>query len=175
MLEGNRCRLCTEVVRGIRARHKQVRYCERCALIQKRRNTLDPWTPEERREYMKRYMREYRRKHPGISTPFVQKFRNRKTDKTKVAAYALLRRLRQGGTTMDGMHELLNKMSDIELLILRATGLIILTCACGYIVWLHVKPLLEAVKGQTDRMPVTAEKDTHQHGTIEKGSKSSSR
>jgi hypothetical protein len=86
MLKGNRCRLCTEVITSPKAQHKQTRYCDRCAKIKKRRNTLDPWTSEERREYMKQYMREYRRKRPGLSTPYVQKLRNKR--KRKIAAAA---------------------------------------------------------------------------------------
>jgi hypothetical protein len=77
MLQGNRCRLCTDVITSPKAQHKQTRYCDRCAKIQKRRNTLDPYTPEERREKHREYMREYRRKNPGLSTPYVQKHRNK--------------------------------------------------------------------------------------------------
>lgn len=68
MLEGNRCRRCEEIITSLKAQHKQTRYCDRCAKIMKRRNTLDPWTPEERRAYMREYMRRYRRSHNGSST-----------------------------------------------------------------------------------------------------------
>jgi hypothetical protein len=60
MLEGNRCELCHEVVHGTKARHKQTKYCEGCAKAKKRENTLDPWPPEKRRNYMRVYMRDYR-------------------------------------------------------------------------------------------------------------------
>lgn len=65
MLKGNRCRLCTKIIRSSKAQHKQTRYCDECAKKKKRENTLDPWTKEERRAYMKNYMRRYRRSLNG--------------------------------------------------------------------------------------------------------------
>lgn len=66
MLYGNRCEECQEVVTGPRSKHPQTRYCIPCAEIMKRRNTLDPWTSDERREYMREYMRHYRRSRKGV-------------------------------------------------------------------------------------------------------------
>ena len=86
MLEGNRCERCLRSVEGTRANHHQTRYCIPCAKVKKRQNSLDPWTREERQEYMKRYMREYRRKRPGLSTPYVRK--NRSIKKLDLAAAA---------------------------------------------------------------------------------------
>lgn len=60
MLEGKLCERCKEKVQKAKARHKQTKYCVKCAKIKKRENTLDPWTPEERRDYMREYMRGYR-------------------------------------------------------------------------------------------------------------------
>jgi hypothetical protein len=47
-------------VQTVKAAHKQTKYCVECARIKKRENSLDPWTPEERRAYMRKYMRGYR-------------------------------------------------------------------------------------------------------------------
>jgi hypothetical protein len=35
-------------------------------------------SPEERRAYMREYMRAYRLQHPGLSTPYVRSFRARR-------------------------------------------------------------------------------------------------
>jgi hypothetical protein len=78
MLPGNRCELCAGIIRKAKARHKQTKYCDACAGIRKRRSTLDPWTPDERREYMRIYMRMYRKLHPGLSPPYVRKTRGNK-------------------------------------------------------------------------------------------------
>jgi hypothetical protein len=80
MLKGNRCELCSEKIKFAKARHKQTKYCEDCAKIKKRQNTLNPWLPEEQREYMRNYMRDYRRSHPKLSTRYVRKHRERKRD-----------------------------------------------------------------------------------------------
>lgn len=60
MKEGNLCERCEGKVQPEKAIHKQTKYCDRCAQIMKRANTLDSWSPEKRRDYMRRYMREYR-------------------------------------------------------------------------------------------------------------------
>lgn len=38
-------------------------------------------SPEARRSYMKEYMRSYRLQHPGLSTPYVRNYRQRKPQK----------------------------------------------------------------------------------------------
>jgi hypothetical protein len=86
MLDGNLCELCTNIVTGSKARHKQTKYCNRCAKLKKRRNTIESCPSEDRREYMKEYMREYRRKHPGLSTRYVQKLRVKRKPKIIKAA-----------------------------------------------------------------------------------------
>jgi hypothetical protein len=60
MLPGNLCERCNEKVQPAKARHRQTKYCLECAKIKKRENTLDPWTPDKRRNYMRDYMRGYR-------------------------------------------------------------------------------------------------------------------
>jgi hypothetical protein len=56
-----RCILCGMMIDYARSQHNQTRYCLACAKKRKRENSLDPWTPEERRAYMREYMRRYRR------------------------------------------------------------------------------------------------------------------
>ncbi|HKQ51007.1 MAG TPA: hypothetical protein VJT74_01470 [Pyrinomonadaceae bacterium] len=80
MLKGNRCERCKQKVRGARAGHKQTKYCRPCAKIKKKQNTLNPWFPEEQREYMRAYMRAYRRSHPKLSTRYVRRYRERKRE-----------------------------------------------------------------------------------------------
>lgn len=65
MLRGNLCEECRNKVEDSKAQHQQTRYCITCAKRKKRENTLDPWTPEERRAYMRQYMRQ--RRHPQIA------------------------------------------------------------------------------------------------------------
>src|SRR4051812_29656338 len=60
MLPGNLCERCNEKVQPAKARHRQTKYCVECARIKKRENTLDPWTPDKKRNYMRDYMRGYR-------------------------------------------------------------------------------------------------------------------
>jgi hypothetical protein len=60
MLEGKLCERCKGKVQPAKAKHKQTKYCVECARIKKRENTENPWTPEERRAYMRGYMRDYR-------------------------------------------------------------------------------------------------------------------
>jgi hypothetical protein len=64
MFPTKRCIDCFEVITGARGERKQTRYCEPCAKISKRRNTLDPWTTQERTEYM----RSYRKKKKFLKT-----------------------------------------------------------------------------------------------------------
>lgn len=78
MLEGNRCERCEKTIVGERAKRKQTKYCKKCAKIKKRQNSLDSWPPEKRKEYTAVYMREYRRKHPALSTKYVRKHRKKK-------------------------------------------------------------------------------------------------
>jgi len=65
MLQGKRCKDCKSYIAESRAKYKQTRYCLDCAKRRKRENSLDPWTPEERRLYMRQYMRRYRHPETG--------------------------------------------------------------------------------------------------------------
>jgi hypothetical protein len=78
MLDGNRCEVCRDIVDDTRARHKQTKYCTRCAKHKKRENSLDPLHPTERRAYMRSYMRAYRRTHPRLSTRYVRAHRKKR-------------------------------------------------------------------------------------------------
>jgi predicted Fe-S protein YdhL (DUF1289 family) len=69
---------CPNEITSPRALHKQTRYCVGCALKMKKLNTLDPYTVEERREYMRLYMRAYRLNHPRSNNRHVRNHRNRK-------------------------------------------------------------------------------------------------
>lgn len=80
MLRGNRCESCGEPIEDARAIHKQTKYCEVCAKIKKKQNTLNPWLPAERRRYMRGYMRAYRRSHPSLSTRYVRKHREKQRE-----------------------------------------------------------------------------------------------
>jgi hypothetical protein len=44
------------------------------------------------------------------------------------------------------MKKLLENMTDLEVLILRATVLVLLLAACVYVVWTHIKPIFEMLK-----------------------------
>jgi len=66
MHEGNLCERCNEKVQPAKARHKQTKYCVECARIKKRENTLDPWPPDKKRNYMRDYMRGYRARFSGL-------------------------------------------------------------------------------------------------------------
>lgn len=46
----------------------------------KLRSPIRKQTREDRQRYMREYMRAYRRAHPGLSTPYVQKFRMTQRD-----------------------------------------------------------------------------------------------
>src|SRR6185312_14322607 len=75
MLEGNRCELCNSVVDRSKSKHKQTKYCVKCAKAKKKENSFSPWLPEEKRRYMREYMRGYRRDHPRLSSPYVRRHR----------------------------------------------------------------------------------------------------
>lgn len=77
MLEGNRCVLCQQEIKGKRSSNRQTKYCLACARLKKRENSLDPWHPLDRRDYMRLYMRQYRRRHPRLSAPYVRIHRER--------------------------------------------------------------------------------------------------
>lgn len=52
---------------------------------------------------------------------------------------------------MTETQELLARMDQFEMLILRATMLLLLIIACAYIILIHVKPIYEEFKGKGKR------------------------
>jgi hypothetical protein len=69
----------------------QAKYCEECARERKRQNSLESRTYEERKEQQRAYQREYRKKHPGLSTPYVRRFRAKRAAFPPVAGVAAVR------------------------------------------------------------------------------------
>lgn len=63
---------CPNILRPDKARHWNAKYCDRCAtaLLPTRKQAA-----EERKAYMEAYMRDYRLRHPGLSTKYVRKHR----------------------------------------------------------------------------------------------------
>jgi hypothetical protein len=55
----------------------QTKYCEKCAREQKRLNSEEGRTYDMRKEELRAYMREYRKKHPGLSTQYVRRHRQK--------------------------------------------------------------------------------------------------
>src|SRR5882724_10468599 len=78
MLAGKTCELCKKVIIGSRAQHQQTKYHPDCAQIKKQEHNPDSMNREERRIFMRNFMRGYRAKHKGLSTPYVRKHRERK-------------------------------------------------------------------------------------------------
>jgi hypothetical protein len=158
MLKGRRCEHCTKRIRTSKARHRQTKYCELCAKIKKKENTLDPWLPEERREYMRNYMRSYRRRHPKLSTPYVRKYRKKRTtrfdskdaepqvkrnrcaDATKVAPFPLvcvpliLTLFLPGPISQLNYEAVSHLIKQLHTLVLEATGLAVIIILC----WHHL-------------------------------------
>lgn len=148
MLEGNRCELCYEVIQSSKARHRQTKYCQECARQKKKENTGDSWTPEDRREYMRRYMSEYRRRHPKLSKPYVLKHRREK-QKARISVHRtvtfyclwflpLLLLAPVSTETMSVWFDSLKTaIAYIELIVIKITGLVIVVTVC----WKHIKHL----------------------------------
>lgn len=49
-------------------------------------------------------------------------------------------------TEGEEMKKLLENMTDLEVLILRTTVLVLLLVACAYVVWTHIKPIFDMFK-----------------------------
>lgn len=157
----NRCELCNGIVKGEKARHKQTRYCDPCAKAKKKENTLSSWEPEEKRQYMRRYMRAYRCAHPGLSSQYVRKHRQKKQQETAATSSSardvrpphasvdqdppsfssliffvpLLWAVSLSSETVDsGFEAIKTAISYLELLLIKVTGLVIVAAAC----WRHV-------------------------------------
>jgi hypothetical protein len=76
------CKLCGEIIQSAKA---QTRYCPPCAIKKKKENTEDSWLPAQRREYMRLYMRKYRRSHPKRNRIYVRKHRQKKREINRTA------------------------------------------------------------------------------------------
>jgi len=58
-------------------RSEEFRGLDRYGVKDELGNPIRKQSPEDRRKYMREYMREYRLRHPGLSTPYVRKYRTR--------------------------------------------------------------------------------------------------
>lgn len=138
MLEGNRCERCEVVVAEDRAKHKQTKYCVSCAREKKRENSLDPWLPEERREYMRNYMRVYRKTHPRLSSPHQRKHRETRQQHQVGSTYlrcvcvvpVLCLAYLSFGTIDSSFDALRTLITDLELLVVKVTSLVTVVVLC---------------------------------------------
>lgn len=147
MLDGNRCERCGRVVRKAKARYKQTKYCDDCARLKKRANTLSPWLPEEKQAYMRRYMRAYRKTHPGLSSPYVRRHRknvrgiaNDSQANLRLFAWflpCLIFVLKFSGGLEPSFEAIRTLVTDLELLAVKFTGLVALMVIC----WRHIANL----------------------------------
>lgn len=64
-----RCERCPKMLRPEKAQHYNAKYCDLCAPS---RGPVRKQSAVERRTYMRLYMREYRLRHPGLSTRYVR-------------------------------------------------------------------------------------------------------
>lgn len=162
MSHRNRCERCNELLKGERARHKQTKYCAPCAKAKKKENTLSTWTAEEKRRYMRHYMCAYRRSRPGLSSPYVRKYRQKKQEKFAAAVVSerpdpltrplsvdydalclrslawflpLLYTANLSAETVDSVFEIAKAViAHLELFAIKATGLVIVLAVC----WRHL-------------------------------------
>lgn len=64
MSEGKPCKgYCDGVIEEARAMHNQTKYCIKCAKLKKRENSEEARTYQDRKDYLREYMREYRQKN----------------------------------------------------------------------------------------------------------------
>ena len=148
MLEGNRCEICNEVVHGRRATYKQTKYCANCAKRRKKENTLNPWLPEEKREYMRTYMRSYRKQHPRLSSPYVRKHREKAREAVgdrslylRSVAWFLPLIVMAGlasGNVEISFDALPTLITHLEIVAVKVTGLAIVILIC----WRHLEGML---------------------------------
>lgn len=81
MSEVKECKTCHEQISGDKAKFNQTRYCAVCAKISKRESSQDARSPAEKAAYMKKYMSEYRKRHPelrAVNAKYVKKYRRKK-------------------------------------------------------------------------------------------------
>ena len=72
-----KCKDCENEVEGARGLHHRTIRCITCAKRAKARQTAESRPSIDRREEQRRYMRVYRRAHPGSSTLYVRRFRDK--------------------------------------------------------------------------------------------------
>lgn len=89
-MKDGKCQNCKGEIEAARAVHRQTKYCARCAREKKRENTLPSQHPAAKSEYMSEYMCRYRSRHPGLSTPYVRKHREKKRAERGAACNVLL-------------------------------------------------------------------------------------
>lgn len=142
MKDGNLCELCKGEVQPEKARHKQTKYCVRCARVKKRENTEDPWPPEKRRAYMRRYMRTRRAQARLYCLPL----------------FLLL--FGTGGLSPEAFQtfdEVATLIGYVELIALKVTGLAFIVVICAR----HLKHALQdGEKKQEERRSVPIVDDT---------------
>jgi hypothetical protein len=151
MLDGHRCERCGQVILGPRAEWKQTKYCDSCAKIQKRENTLDPWTLEERRAYMRIYMRQYRRLR---NSPITYDAGNRGPSLrcfaippaiVLLSVLPLLIRLHLTDLDMGPDLEALGRAVEwLEIVAIKVTGLAVLVRIC----WRHLASMRHETGGE---------------------------
>ena len=145
MVDG-RCELCRQIVPKPRACHKQTKYCEECARSKKRASAHNSWPAQVKAVFMRKYMRAYRQSHPGLSTAYVRKHREKLKSCSGNATYLscislllsllllllLVALLASGRLHYDALPKVI---SYLELLAVKVTGLIVIVLIC----WKHLK------------------------------------
>jgi hypothetical protein len=137
MLPGNRCEDCKEPVHGPRAAHRQTKFCVDCAKRRKKEQTKQSRPAVDRRESHREYMRKYRPKHPGISTPYVRKFRDKQRYKT---GKAVTPQSSEPDMRQLDFETLKAFIGHLSIIVVEATGLLVIFTYClKHIVdiWMH--------------------------------------
>ena len=141
MVDG-RCEICRLIVPEPRACHKQTKYCEECARLKKRAGAYNSWHRDVKAAFMRKYMCAYRRSHPGLSTAYVRKHREKlkscSGNVTYLSCVSFLLLLLVVVLLVSGKlhYDALPKViSYLELLAVKVTGLIVILLFC----WKHLK------------------------------------
>src|SRR5258708_30081325 len=153
MVQGKKCESCHDGVTGKRATYTQTRFCEACAKKRKRANTLSPWTPEQKRAYMRTYMRAYRKAHPGLSSQYVRSHREKERagpeqgSATYLSSFAwfmpmLVIVMLSSGAAELNFETLKELLTSVEVLTVHVTGLVVV----GVICWRHLESFFKDKK-----------------------------
>jgi hypothetical protein len=142
MVDGNKCENCRRIVPAPKACRKQTKYCDECALQKKRAGAQNSWPADVKAEYMRKYMRGYRKSHPRLSTEYVREHRKRLRESSGTASYlssvaiVLAFLLVSFSENLDLSFETLPALlSYLELLAIKVTGFIVVVFIC----WKHLK------------------------------------